>query len=95
MEFKRHVLMMFKEILNNIVKHAEATSVEITLELDRERLRIRVRDNGRGFDPAVDTDGRGMKTLESRASTIGGLLTIESKQGSGTVVCVEARIARL
>ncbi|MCK5571776.1 MAG: hypothetical protein KAJ12_03410, partial [Bacteroidetes bacterium] len=95
MEFKRHVLMMFKEIVNNIVKHAEATSVDINLELDQEHLRICVKDNGRGFDPAVDTDGRGMKTLESRASTIGGQLTIESKQGSGTVVCVEARIARL
>jgi signal transduction histidine kinase/streptogramin lyase len=95
MEFKRHVFMMFKEILHNIVRHAAASHVEIRCDIERKRLRLCVRDNGCGFDPAVKHGGRGLHSLQSRASTIGGKLSIQSAPHKGTEICLEADIARL
>jgi len=94
MEFKRHVLMMFKELMNNIVKHAKATKVEIGLDIKDGVLRICVKENGIGFDPAAKSEGRGMKTLRSRIHEIGGELEVESSHGSGTTVCMMCRITR-
>ena len=94
MEFKRHVFLIFKEILHNIVKHAEATSVDVEMELNEEILHLCVKDNGVGFDASAKTEGHGICSLRSRAETIGGTLTIESMPGSGTTVRFKARIAR-
>ncbi len=95
MEFKRHVLMMFKEALNNIVRHARPTRVEIDVELSTKHLSICVKDNGVGFDVATQHCGRGLKSLQSRALAIGGTVEVQSTPGSGTTVCVKAEITRL
>jgi signal transduction histidine kinase len=94
-EFKRHVLMMFKEILHNVVCHARASRVEMEFDLNNGHMRLCVRDNGVGFDPSGKHSGRGLRSLQARASTIGGTVTIESTSGKGTAVCVEADITRL
>jgi ligand-binding sensor domain-containing protein/signal transduction histidine kinase len=95
MELKRHVLMMFKEVMNNIVRHAHATRVEIEVELSTKQLRICVNDNGVGFDVATQHGGRGLKSLQSRASVIGGTVEVQSAPGSGTTVCLKTEIIRL
>jgi signal transduction histidine kinase len=95
MEFKRNVLMIFKETLNNIVRHAQATRVEIEAGLNAKQLRISVKDNGLGFDVAAPHGGRGLKSLQSRASAIGGKIEIHSTPGSGTRVYLETNIIRL
>jgi hypothetical protein len=94
LEFKRHVLMMFKEILNNILRHASATHVQIGVSLKEKYLHLSVNDDGVGFTPSSQFAGRGLATLHSRAAAIGGKLTLESKPGSGTHVCLEANITR-
>ena len=94
LEFKRHVLMMFKEMLNNIVRHARATNVQIEVTHRNGHFRLCVLDNGTGFDSTAEVDGRGLASLRSRAEAIGGVLTIESTPGSGTRVCMEADITR-
>lgn len=94
-EFKRHVLMMFKEMLHNVVSHARASRVAVEFKLDNGHMRLCVRDDGVGFDPSGKHGGRGLRSLQARASAIGGTVTIESAPGQGTAVCLEADITRL
>ena len=94
MEFKRHVLMMFKEMLNNVLRHAGATHVQIEVHLKAQHLRVNVKDDGIGFTLSSDFTGRGLAGLRARAAAIGGTLTIESTPGLGTRVCLEADITR-
>jgi signal transduction histidine kinase len=94
LEVKRHVLMMFKEMLNNILRHASATHVQIELNFKEKHLQLRVKDDGVGFTPSSPSTGRGLASLRSRAAAIGGKFTLESKPGSGTHVCLEADITR-
>lgn len=93
-EFKRHVLMMFKEMLSNVLRHAGATHVRIEIEQKARRLRVCVRDDGVGFDTSARFEGRGLSSLHARAEAIGGTLTLESRPGAGTTVCLEAEIIR-
>lgn len=94
MEFKRNVLLMFKEILNNVLRHADATRVTIFLEETDDNMYVCVVDNGKGFDRTAVTHGRGLKSLAARAEAIGGSITVESAPGGGTKACINARIAR-
>jgi len=93
MELKRNILLMFKEILNNIVRHANATRVTIRLEDTEDSLHVSVEDNGRGFDVGAAASGRGFKSLSSRAEAIGGAFSVESTPGIGTKACFKTRIA--
>jgi signal transduction histidine kinase len=90
-----------QEALNNVIKHSQATEVEIQLfcsvlnTAEREpaygnRVELSVRDNGRGF--AIDsapTDRLGLEILRERAEEIGAKIKIESEIGEGTEVKVE------
>lgn len=94
-EFKRHVLMIFKETLHNVVRHAHASRVDVEFELNPGHMRMEVRDDGIGFDPSGKQSGRGLRSLQARASAIGGKLAVESTPGKGTTVALEADITRL
>jgi signal transduction histidine kinase len=94
MEFRRHVLLMFKESLNNIVRHARATSVRIRIRVEGNRFTLCVEDDGCGFDVDAPSQGRGLATLRSRAAAIRGRLTLERLVPSGTRICLTAQIIR-
>ncbi len=82
-----------QEGLNNIVKHARATQVEVSLAVMRERVRLTVADDGVGFDGArrsAPGAGLGMTTMRERAEAVGAALRVESAPGHGTRVVVEA-----
>jgi nitrate/nitrite-specific signal transduction histidine kinase/PAS domain-containing protein len=80
-----------QEALNNIVKHAGATSVTIGLRLAPDCVDLVVADDGRGFDPAtVSASSLGLGIMRERAATIGADLQIESRVGEGTTVKVQA-----
>ncbi|MBI4546647.1 MAG: hypothetical protein HY707_01600 [Ignavibacteriae bacterium] len=89
---KRNLYLMYKEILNNIVKHAAATSVVITVRYASGRLSLIVQDNGRGFDVSTQKDGNGLNNLRSRSQQINGTLVLESTPGKGTSVSLTAQI---
>jgi signal transduction histidine kinase len=80
--------LMFKEILNNVVRHAGASEVRIRLELHRGKLSLEVADNGSGFDSEAEgfRAGNGLRNLERRAHSLSGKLTISSDPGKGTIV---------
>jgi PAS domain S-box-containing protein len=78
-----------QESLNNVVKHADATEVSITLDCDRNGVVLRVRDNGCGFDPSTIPAGHlGLSIMAERIETLGGTLLIDSKPGDGTQIVV-------
>ena len=94
LDFKRDLFLMFKEILNNIVRHAEATEVAIQMSLLRGQLDLEVVDNGTGFDPEADgfRAGNGLRNLQRRADSLGGKLKIRSGDGAGTTVHLTATV---
>jgi signal transduction histidine kinase len=78
-----------QESLNNIVNHAEATEVSITLDYNQNGVVLDVRDNGRGFDPSTTPSGHfGLSIMAERIEKIGGTFFINSKPGDGTQIVV-------
>ena len=90
---RREVFLIFKEAVNNIVKHSACTEVGITLVIDVHVLRLALHDNGRGFDPLMPNEGHGLTSLRSRAAALGGALTVTSSPGAGTAVTLHLPIA--
>ena len=72
-----------QEGITNIVKHANATAVELSLMADESGFRLLLRDNGRGFDLTQTSTGFGLQGMRERAQTIGGQLTLNSRPGEG------------
>jgi ligand-binding sensor domain-containing protein len=85
-DLRRHVVLIFKELLNNVVRHAGATVVRVDVTVGSRQLHFVVADDGRGFDMANHTEGQGLRSLERRASSLGGSLQVTSSPGSGTRV---------
>lgn len=80
-----------RELLNNIHKHAGATTVRVTLSRVADRILLTVADDGRGFDPAVIgsyvADGHiGLGSLLARFEAMGGSMQVQSTAGKGTTV---------
>lgn len=79
---------LVQEALTNVVRHAEATKVVVTLEVQADELRVEVSDNGHGFDPEVArTGGRhGLAGMRERVRIHHGTLTVDAAPGRGTTV---------
>jgi signal transduction histidine kinase len=83
------LVMIAREALHNVVKHARAGCVDITVELDSREMRLTIADHGRGFDPAVPRPGHfGLQSMWERAAAVGGTLELSSAVGLGTRVRV-------
>lgn len=81
---------IFQETLTNIVRHARATEVEVSIIFCDGKLILRVQDNGRGISRSElsGVKSLGLLGMAERAHLIGGELTIEGEQGKGTAVTV-------
>jgi GAF domain-containing protein/anti-sigma regulatory factor (Ser/Thr protein kinase) len=80
-----------QEALNNVAKHARATSVIISLRFDADASSLEVRDDGVGFDTTAVVAGRrgfGMTSMRDRAALLRGETSVESEPGRGTTVLV-------
>ncbi len=91
-DVRRHVYLIFKEGIHNIARHSSATSVEVALELIGERLELRLSDNGKGFDPDMDFDGRGLANIRKRAAAIQALVNWKSTAGEGSTLILSAPV---
>jgi len=92
LEFKRNVVLFFKEALTNVAKHASATTVEVEVALNDDRFSLTIRDNGRGFDIHATPGGNGLSNLRARARNVSGSFDLKSTQGLGTTIRLEAKI---
>ncbi len=79
-----------QESMTNVVRHAQASEMTISLTADAnaEALRLQVSDNGVGFDTYAKSPGIGLLSMRERAVAIGGQFSIASAPGHGVVITV-------
>ncbi len=83
--FRRNLLLVLKESLTNILRHAAASEVHIRLDCDGTTLRLTIQDDGRGFEPAVlSRGGNGLGNMRKRVGDLGGACRVNSAPGQGT-----------
>jgi signal transduction histidine kinase len=88
---KEALYRIAQEALHNAIKHAQPTRLEVRLDCDESEVLLEIRDDGRGFEPTGSFPGHlGLRSMEERASRLGGTLEIESASGAGT--CVRVRL---
>ena len=98
-EIEINLYRIAQEALNNVLKHASASNVEVMLEYGEGDVVLVVEDNGVGFDAAArskpNKQGRGLGLIgmRERAALLGGTLEIESAKGKGTTVIARVPIA--
>ncbi len=83
---------IFKEVLNNIIKHAAATVVNISVHKIKDEITIIIKDNGKGFDTSKNYDGFGMSTLRQRAAESHIHFELISALGEGTSITLKIPI---
>ena len=81
---KRHLLLIFKEGVTNVARHAQASHVRASLTLNGHALQLTLEDDGRGFDPVSRNHGQGLDSMRRRAAAINGRLLVDSAPGRGT-----------
>jgi signal transduction histidine kinase len=86
-DHKTCIYRIVQEALHNIVQHANARNVRITVTQEPDRLLLSIQDDGRGFNPPQER-GMGLIGMEERVSALGGRLVVESASGEGTVLRV-------
>ncbi|WP_333693903.1 sensor histidine kinase [Flavobacterium sp.] len=92
-EFESKVYFIISELINNIVKHSEATLGYVTLEERNNQLILNIEDNGKGFDVNKYTsDGFGLTQIKARVKNLKGKITINSKLGAGTLLYIKLPI---
>jgi ligand-binding sensor domain-containing protein/anti-sigma regulatory factor (Ser/Thr protein kinase) len=104
-EMRKNVYLIFKESINNIVKHAQANNVSVSAGIERGIFEMIIQDDGRGFNVEHSglgikdsgqrkkvARGHGLRSLEKRAKEIDAELTIKSVVGRGTTVRLVLRM---
>jgi len=85
---KLHLFRIIQEQVNNILKHASASKVLISLSKSCESLHLRIKDNGVGFDVNKPRNGIGIYNIKQRVKALNGDLHIVSENGNGTSVII-------
>jgi signal transduction histidine kinase len=90
-EIEEGLYRVAQEALNNVLKHACASSVTVSLQQQQERVSLEIWDDGIGFEPQVarERGGFGLRGMEERTAKLGGTINIQSRPGEGTKVRVE------
>jgi signal transduction histidine kinase len=93
--FELLVYRIVQELLNNIVKYADAKEVIIQLVKNENQFSIAIEDDGKGFDVSVikNKDGIGLQSMQKRIELLGGKMDIDSAIGKGTSVNIELPIS--
>ena len=77
------------ELINNALKHSEASKINVQLVQESDRVSLTVYDDGKGFDTTIETKGMGLENIRNRMETYNGKMTIYSAPGKGTEINVE------
>ena len=80
---------MMQEIINNIIKHASASTIDVHISNHDDITTIRISDNGIGFNTTLlekDRTGIGLQNIANRAKMVNGTIDIKSEQGNGTTI---------
>lgn len=77
---------ILREAISNVIHHAGARNVGVSIAVADRQLRLEVRDDGRGLPAKLRPGGRGLRNMESRAARLGGVLSRENAEPSGCIV---------
>ena len=99
-DLRREVYLIFKECVNNLVKHSDCRNAELSFSIDGPWLTVAISDDGKGFKaPEQGNNGRsagmgghGLTSMQRRARALGGSLKIDSEIGRGTTVTLKVPI---
>ncbi|MFT3822792.1 MAG: two-component regulator propeller domain-containing protein [Chitinophagaceae bacterium] len=80
-DFRQQVYLVFKEAINNVVKHAKATGVQISLTKENGSFIMEINDNGKGIDTARYSNGQGLSNMRMRAQRLKGSVDVISGNG--------------
>jgi signal transduction histidine kinase len=86
MEERKNAYLIFKEAVNNIIKHSAATKAMVKIWSEDNQILIQIEDNGVGFDTNMIFEGNGLQNFETRAEDSEMLVKIESEIGKGTTI---------
>jgi two-component system NarL family sensor kinase len=81
---------VIQECVNNVIKHAGASMMDISLIKDKDGISVTIEDNGKGFDKSIknDSDGLGLKNISSRITYLKGTVDFDTAPGKGTLVAI-------
>lgn len=93
---KLTVFRVIQEACNNILKHADASMIDIKIQYEKDYLKITVKDNGKGFNSekllitnSEETSSFGLSIMKERISLLSGSLEIKSEKGKGTSIFIK------
>jgi signal transduction histidine kinase/predicted ATPase len=92
-EMEVRIYRICQELVQNVIKHARATTVRIQIILHKDSLNLMVEDNGVGLNKESMTRGFGFGTIQSNVDLFKGTLEIESQPGKGCLVLIDLPIA--
>jgi len=93
-DMRREIYLVFKEAVNNVVRHSDCTHAEIDLSRETDGLTLRVSDNGKGLAACESGAGHGLRNMRARATTLGGEVSIVSAAGQGTTIALRVPLGR-
>jgi signal transduction histidine kinase len=91
-EQRKHLWLLLKEAFTNVIKHAGCTELTVNYHQNNGVLFVRIKDNGAGFDPSLQSRGKGFATMNMRANQLGGTLFLHSAPGQGCTIEVSVPI---
>jgi nitrate/nitrite-specific signal transduction histidine kinase len=86
MQKRREIFLICKEMMNNIIKHANADKIEMQIGKNNGMYYIKVKDNGSGFDPKVESKRNGIANIRKRVKKWNGNIQIQSQFGLGSTI---------
>ncbi len=92
MDWRRHIILIFKEAMNNILKYSNAENVLLGFEFENNEIDISLKDDGTGFDIETVNKGRGLKNIRMRAASVKGQIDIQSTKENGTSIRLHSAI---
>lgn len=92
---QKSAYLICKEAINNAVKYADCTGINLNISYQDQQLFIAIRDDGKGFDTSVVHQRSGLNNMQQRASEMQGHCSISSLQGNGSVVAFSFPIATI
>jgi ligand-binding sensor domain-containing protein/two-component sensor histidine kinase len=95
MEYKQNLYLIFKEGINNSIKHSKCSRIDLETNLRGDVLEMVLKDNGIGMEGNAKDIGNGLRNMVSRAESIGGKLKWKSTLNNGTTVIFVGNLNRI
>jgi ligand-binding sensor domain-containing protein/two-component sensor histidine kinase len=93
-DVRREVYLIFKEAVNNLIRHSSCTRAEIAISIDYSNLTVQIEDNGKGLCERQNEPGNGLRSMNERAQRIGGRIQFAAREGGGFRVILQVPAAK-